>query len=63
MQLYPVGSFVEIYYDPQKPKCAFVQRFEGCVWWLSVLLFVLALLCIALAFAMAIAKPFPVVTL
>lgn len=63
MQLYPVGSFVEIYYDPQKPKRAFVQRFEGCVWWLSVLLFVLAVLCIALAFAMVIAKPFPAVAL
>ena len=59
MKLYPVGSFAEIHYDPAKPKRAYVQRFEGCVWWLSVLLFVLALVFLALSVTMMIAKPFP----
>lgn len=63
MQLYPIGTFAEVYYDPQKPKRAFVQRFEGCIWWLSCLLFAVAALCIVLAAAMIIAKPFPVTTL
>ena len=27
--LYPVGSDVDVYYNPEKPKEAFVQRYEG----------------------------------
>ena len=27
--LYPVGSEVDVYYNPRKPKEAFVQRYEG----------------------------------
>lgn len=28
-QIFPVGSTVDVYYNPQNPKQAFVQRFEG----------------------------------
>lgn len=36
-RLYPVGSSVDIYYNPDRPKEAFVQRFEGVYMWLGVL--------------------------
>ena len=28
-KLYPLGSLVDVWYTPDKPKEAFVQRFEG----------------------------------
>lgn len=49
-KLYPVGSCADVYYDPNKPKVAYVQRYEG-----SMLLFsfwiplIAGILCVALA--------------
>ena len=37
-QLYPVGSEADIFYNPEKPKEAFVQRYEGVSRWLGILL-------------------------
>lgn len=42
--LYPVGSSVDVYYNPEKPKEAFVQRFEGVSMWLMVMLVCFAVL-------------------
>ncbi|MDO4445743.1 MAG: DUF3592 domain-containing protein [Bacillota bacterium] len=44
MQLYPVGSEADIYYNPEKPKEAFVQRYEGVPRWLGILLAGMAVL-------------------
>lgn len=43
-QLYPVGSEADIFYNPEKPKEAFVQRYEGVSRWLRVLLVGVAVL-------------------
>lgn len=43
-RLYPIGSEADVYYNPAKPKEAFVQRYEGASMWLMVLLGSLALI-------------------
>lgn len=43
-QLYPVGSEADIYYNPAKPKEAFVQRYERVPRWLGILLAGMAVL-------------------
>ena len=48
-QLYPVGSPAEVYYNPDRPKEAFVQRFEGVSPILMVLFIVFGVLTTALA--------------
>lgn len=35
-QRYPVGSEVDVFYDPQKPKRAFVERYAGTILFLSL---------------------------
>lgn len=47
MQLYPIDSAVDVYYNPQKPKEAFVQRDEGVPVWIPVMLAVFAVACTA----------------
>lgn len=48
--LYPVGSAADVYYNPKKPKDAYVQRPEGSAQGLSLLLgaFTVGLLAVAL---------------
>lgn len=48
--LYPVGSAVDVYYNPKKPRDAYVQRPEGPAQGLSLLLgaFAVGLLAVAL---------------
>lgn len=36
MERYPVGSQVDVYYDPRKPKRAYVERYAGTVLFLSL---------------------------
>lgn len=43
-EFYPVDSSVDVYYNPKKPKEAFVQRFEGVSMWLMVMLVCFAVL-------------------
>lgn len=38
--LYPIGSEVEVYYNPNKPKMAYVQRFVKPIWILNACLFI-----------------------
>lgn len=38
MKLYPIDSIVDVYYDPRRPKVAFVQRDEGVPGWIPVML-------------------------
>ncbi len=49
-QLYPVGSLVDVYYNPRRPKEAFVQRFEGVSPVLIILFIVFGIIITALAF-------------
>lgn len=42
-QLYPLGSAVDVFYNPKKPKEAFVQRYEGVSKWLFILLLIVSL--------------------
>ena len=48
--LYPVGSTVDVYYNPKKPRDAYVQRPDGSAQGLSLLLgaFTVGLLAVAL---------------
>lgn len=48
--LYPIDSEVDVYYNPRKPKEAFVQRYEGYSKLLISVYLVLALLCTLLMF-------------
>lgn len=43
-KLYPVDSSVDVYYNPDKPKEAFVQRHEGIHVWLVALIVFFAVL-------------------
>lgn len=43
-QLYPIGSEVDVFYNPKKPKESFVQRNEGVSIWILALLGGLALI-------------------
>lgn len=44
-ELYPVGSTADVYYNPKKPKEAFVQRHEGiCAWLVALIAFLAAAL-------------------
>lgn len=36
MERYPVGSEVDVYYDPKKPKRAFVERYAGTMLFFSL---------------------------
>lgn len=47
-ELYPVGSFADVFYNPKKPKEAFIQRNEGISLWLFILLLSAAILLTAL---------------
>lgn len=49
-RLYPIGSEVDVFYNPAKPKEAFVQRYEGVAMWLPVLLGSLAVILTAVGF-------------
>ncbi len=42
LQLYPIGSAADVYYNPSRPRDAFVERFEGVSRWVKVLLLFLA---------------------
>lgn len=35
MERYPVGSYAKVFYDPQKPRRAFVERYAGTMQFLS----------------------------
>ena len=48
-ELYPMGSTVDVYYNPAKPKEAFVQRFEGMNRFLLVFFTAFGVLVTALA--------------
>lgn len=48
-ELYPIGSEADVYYNPLRPKEAFVQRFEGVSRFLLVLFAVFGVLTTALA--------------
>lgn len=39
-KLYPIGSEVEVYYNPNKPKMSYVQRFIKPIWILNASLFI-----------------------
>lgn len=43
MELYPIGSYADVYYNPNKPKEAYVQRYVKGESWLMVLLIVAAI--------------------
>jgi len=47
--LYPVGSAADVYYNPKKPKDAYVQRSEGSAQGLSLLLGAIAVGLLAVA--------------
>lgn len=46
-RLYPLNSTVDVYYNPRKPKEAFIQRDAGVCTWLIVMLVISAVLCTA----------------
>ena len=49
--LYPIGSEVEVYYNPNKPKMSYVQRFVKPIWILNASLFIgIVLLALSLYF-------------
>lgn len=39
LSLYPIGSDVEVYYNPNKPRMSYVQRVVKPYWLLKILLF------------------------
>ena len=43
-KLYPQGSDVDVYYNPKKPKQAYVQRYEGVTVpkWLAVMMLIIS---------------------
>lgn len=43
MELYPIGSYADVYYNPKKPKEAYVQRYVKNTTWLMALLIVFAI--------------------
>ena len=55
--LYPVGSAVDVYYNPNKPKDAYVQRFEGVSSWLAWLLGIAAIAILALSLYLFFGPP------
>lgn len=60
MELYPVGSKVDVYYNPNKPKEAFVQRcLEPNLKWGYILLVISAIILISsIVFATHLSFPF-----
>ena len=54
--LYPVGSTVDVYYDPGHPKTAYVQRFVKPHWAFNVML-VIGLICLAASMFLLFARP------
>lgn len=50
-ELYPIGSQADVYYDPKKPKIAYVQRYAGSFTLLSFWLpLIIGIICTALGF-------------
>ena len=57
-KLYPAGTKVAVFYNPKKPKDAYVERFEGISKPFSILLFFMGIAMIALWIIFICIRPF-----